>query len=173
MKWIYRLVTICIILGAFALPFFVDNQQGQPMLSLPSFSLPGLQDALEGSKGSSAPSALAPNSASSTKAYKWQDENGQWHYGDAPPAQHQGIEILNIRHDVNVVQAFKSPEVETEEGAETDAENRIAKAKDEMTPENEDILSFERAQNIMKDAKLASEAMNARNDQLRAITGSQ
>lgn len=171
MKWIYRFVTITIIFGAVALPFLVDNQNGQPMLSLPSIPIPGLQQAQ--TKNSSTHvhehTDLSPSANKTTTAYKWQDENGNWHYGDMPPPGHQGIEMLNIRNDVNLVQGLRQQESDEAEGDEK--KDAAQQAAEKMTSGDEDLLSFERAQNIMKDAKLAAEAMSARNEQLGRTLG--
>ena len=36
MKWIYRFVTVVMLAGVLAVPFFMKNKDGEPMLSVPS-----------------------------------------------------------------------------------------------------------------------------------------
>lgn len=43
--------------------------------------------------------------SSSTTLYKWQDANGRWHVEDSPPPTGVAFEVLDYRHDANVVPA--------------------------------------------------------------------
>ena len=43
--------------------------------------------------------------ASSTTLYKWQDANGRWHIEDSPPPAGVAFEVLDYRHDANVMPA--------------------------------------------------------------------
>jgi len=55
--------------------------------------------------------------------YKWQDEQGTWHYGDAPPDRKQATE-MNIDLKQNVIDAVVSrdkPAAETEEKTEPES----------------------------------------------------
>lgn len=164
MKWIYRFVTIAVLIGALALPFFIDNQQGEPMLSIPSASdlIPDI--------GSDKPATSASN-GSLTRVYKWQDEHGQWHYGDAPPTQQQtsspqNVSTIDVNSNTNLIQGLELAEPE-----KNSSESK--QITDKMTPPDEEFLSLERMQNVMQDAKLAAEAMEARNDALKALVGDQ
>ncbi len=38
-----------------------------------------------------------------TRLYKWQDENGQWQISDEPPTGKISSEILEYRSDTNIV----------------------------------------------------------------------
>jgi hypothetical protein len=40
-----------------------------------------------------------------TKLYKWRDGKGTWHVTDEPPSNGTDYEVLEYRHDVNVVPA--------------------------------------------------------------------
>ncbi|KPK54451.1 MAG: hypothetical protein AMS22_05900 [Thiotrichales bacterium SG8_50] len=43
--------------------------------------------------------------SSSTTLYKWQDSSGRWHVEDTPPAPGIPFEVLDYRHDANVMPA--------------------------------------------------------------------
>ena len=42
---------------------------------------------------------------SSTTLYKWQDEKGRWHVEDSPPPAGTPFEVLDYRHDANLMPA--------------------------------------------------------------------
>lgn len=43
--------------------------------------------------------------SSSTTLYKWQDASGRWHVEDSPPPAGVAFEVLDYRHDANVMPA--------------------------------------------------------------------
>lgn len=45
-------------------------------------------------------------STGKTHLYKWRDAKGTWHVTDKPPSDGTHYEVLEYRHDVNVVPAF-------------------------------------------------------------------
>lgn len=151
MKWIYRLFTVLLLVAALGIPFFIDNQQGEPMLSLPT-------------KDDLVPAIVEkniPKLPNTTTVYKWQDEHGVWHYGDAPPAKEKTVTTMQLDNRTNVIQSLK-PE-KKDEGSSNPAL--------QMTPSDTDFLSVERAANVLKDAKLAAQAMEERNKHLQAVLG--
>lgn len=64
------LAVVCILalLGALVAPFFL-TVNGKPMLTLDKVVDDATPDALE----------------TPTEVFRWQDANGQWHFGEAPP----------------------------------------------------------------------------------------
>jgi len=157
MKWIYRLFTFVLIGGAMAFPFFMDNKSGKPMLSLPE-----PKDFIP----SSLTSGQAPVSlpSSSQTFYKWQDKQGTWHYGDTPPVNGSNFSTVEIDSNTNVIQSIPIEE-DSEQPNLTNTPN-TQKQKD--TPVS-DVLSFERALNVLNDAKEVQGLMNDRNAQLEAM----
>lgn len=159
MKWIYRFLTLVMLAGALAVPFFINNQQGEPMLSLPK---PG--DLLPGSASQQV--ADLPLMPGSQTVYKWQDKDGVWQYGDIPPSGVQNVSTLTVYSNTNLIQGLKVEEPEEEEESESEASS-----PDKAEKPPEDVLSLERAMNIINEAKQVSGMMEARNEQLRTITG--
>lgn len=157
MKWIYRFFTIAMLMGALAVPFFINNKDDKPMLSMPTASdlMPGKTEAM-----------LPGNNRT---VYKWKDADGVWHYGDQPPSSTTTkVETMSIATDANIIQSLKPPE------PETPAEPAPATTKPQtpaMTDASEDVLSFERLKNVVIDAKGAAQMMEQRNQQLKEIAG--
>ncbi len=152
MKWLYRLMTFAILGIALGLPFFIDNKDGKPMLSLPS----GDTILNEGKK------VLPP-----TAVYKWRDASNQWHYGDNPPPGARDLQPLQIDTNTNIVQSVKLPEENPGSTASTSSN------KPGYTPpqSNKELLTVERALNLMNDARAVRDQMEARNSQLNQIVG--
>lgn len=158
MKWIYRIFTAIILIGALAIPFVMKNKQGEPMMSLPN-----LNDL--------SPSAIisnTPSLPSERTIYKWKDHNGVWHYGDQPPSD-TTFSTLVVNDQTNIIQSTPVPEA-TAPAATTEA--NIAKQETYQPPKNnEDTLTLDRALNIVDDAHAVREMMEQRNQQLDAISG--
>lgn len=100
---------ICIVVIAIAAPFFIPGPNGTPIMTLdmfkfekPSVSLPDIN--------------LGGGSAeadSNQEVYRYQDENGVWHFTDQQPTQGNAeqIEISNI----NLMEAPPPPTVVVED----------------------------------------------------------
>jgi len=158
MKWIFRLTTILVLVAAMALPFFIDNNNGEPMLSLPS------TESFLPSKSSTA--TISNVLPTTTTVFKWKDTSGVWHYTDQAPTDRVDIETVEIDTRTNIIQSFSdsSPDVAADSAASTAAK---------MTSPDAGFLSLDRAMNVMQDAKLARKAMEQRNQQLQEIIGEQ
>lgn len=158
MKWIYRLFTAIILIAAMTIPFVMKNKQGEPMMSLPSFN-------------DLSPSAIisnAPSLPSDRTVYKWKDQNGVWHYGDQPP---EGIQFstLVVNDQTNIIKSTPIPEKPAPTPATiASSEN---KAGYKVPKNNEDVLTLDRALNIVDDAHAVRDMMEQRNQQLNTLTG--
>jgi len=164
MKWIYRLLALSILVGALALPFFTDNQQGDPMLSLPDTGeiFSSLSSMTQSSTTQTSTTPLPSNGTQTV--YKWQDAQGVRHYGDTPPSDQKNITKMEVNGNTNIIQSLKTAK------PKNDLEERDEQLPP-MTPASEDILSFERAANVMNDAKAAAKMMEQRNQALGKIVG--
>lgn len=54
-----------------------------------------------------APRSLSPDSG---KMYKWQDENGRWHFSSEKPAQYDRVTLENLPDVKNVMEAPVDPD---------------------------------------------------------------
>lgn len=158
MKWIYRIFTFIILAGALAVPFFINNKQGEPMMSLPS-----MKDL--------SPSEMMSNTPglpSNRTVYKWKDSKGVWHYGDQAP-ENTPFSTLVVNDQTNIIQSTPIPEV-------TPSSNRSLankEHKETYTPPKsaEDTLTLDRALNIVDDAHAVRDMMEQRNQQLDMLSG--
>ena len=160
MKWIYRLLTFAMLGGAMLLPFFMNNNEGEPM-----FSLPETKDLIPSGLSSENTNSVLPSS--SQTFYKWQDENGTWHYGDTPPPNGPKVSTIEVDSNANVIQSFSAPPPKKEVKS-TPTPSAIDTESD--NPLN-NVLSFERAANVLNDAKKVQGLMDNHNAQLEAISG--
>lgn len=147
LKWYYRIITFGLLAAAIGLPFFIKNKQGEPMMSLPSVS------------------DLKPTSSADQTFYKWQDNSGQWSYGDTPPPGVKAVPVT-VNTQANVIQSVAVPK----DAAEPDTTATITPAAPAYTPPKpgEDILTLERAQNLIKDAHAVNGLMDQHNKQIEA-----
>ena len=167
MKWVFRLPIIVMLLAALAMPFFLKEKNGRP-----AFEAPDMGAITEFSPTELFTSKPEEKSivSDSTHVYKWQDENGQWHYGDKAPQNQasRSLQTVELDPNTNLIQSLKLPEDKDDQEV---TNNKAKELTAEMTSPDEDMFSLERLQNVMKDAQLAADAMESRNDVLKKIAG--
>ena len=165
MKWIYRIFTLGILAAALIGPFFINKPDGEPIMSFPT------TESLNPAKflSSDKPTATGSPSFSSSSAtvYKWQDAQGQWHYGDQPPSDNPSVSTLQVDTNTNIIQSLKMGPDEPDQ-LEAVPEQANQKLPERLTNGE---LSFDNALNAINDAKMVREMMESRNDQLKAING--
>lgn len=95
-----KLVTILIIVTAVAIAAlaFLGKQMGMDIIKLEAPSLPSI----------SSMSDVESTVTGTTTVQKWQDANGQWHFGNAAPVGANAQE-MQIRTDQNIVQHYQAP----------------------------------------------------------------
>ncbi len=166
MKWIYRFFTFAILAAALIGPFFINKPDGEPIMSFPTTDSLNPAKLLSGDDKTT-PSSNTTSFGSGTTVYKWQDAQGQWHYGDQPPENNPSVSTLQVDSNTNIIQSLKV-EPEIEEEPEVVAVSPKQKLPERLT---DGELTFENAMNAMQDAKLVREMMESRNEQLKAIAG--
>jgi hypothetical protein len=164
MKWIYRFFTLGILAAALIGPFFINKPDGEPIMSFPTTDNLNPAKFLSSDKPATSGSSFSP---SSTTIYKWQDAQGQWHYGDAPPDNNPSVSTLQVDTNTNIIQSLKIEPDEPEqlEGVPAPAKQTLP----ERLTDGE--LSFDNALNAINDAKMVRDMMESRNDQLKALSG--
>lgn len=163
MKWYYRFFAVAILAAALIGPFFIEKPDGNPVMEMPNVS-DFIPDKLK-STGNSDNSVISSSPSSNQTFYKWQDEQGQWHYGDQPPTSSNKVSTLQVDTNTNIIQGLKIEPEKTEETIENPQQKKLP---DRLTSGE---LSFENATNSLKDAMLVRDMMESRNAQLKAITG--
>lgn len=159
MKWIYRLLTLVMIGGAMLIPFFMHNNEGQPM-----FSMPSTKDFIPSSLTSGKTTLALPSN--SQTFYKWQDEHGTWHYGDTPPLNGPSFSTIEVDSNTNVIQSV--PMAPAPEPTAPPSTPNISSSPNIPLS---NVLSLERAMNVLNDAQKVQGLMDSRKAQLEAATG--
>ena len=158
MKLITRFFTFSLLAAAIILPFFLKTENGRPTLVMPT-SDDFIPDSLTGKQSAE----TAPASSSQT-FFKWKDAEGNWHYGDRPPAGSDNVSTLQVDTNTNIIQSLK---IESEEEATSLNANQP-----QMSESLSDgKLTIDDAMNVMNDAKAVRDMMESLNEALKAITG--
>ena len=158
MKWIYRLLTIAMLGGAMLFPFFMNNNEGKPM-----FSLPETKDLIPSSLTSGKTVPALPSS--SQTFYKWKDEHGTWHYGDTPPTNGPRFSTIEVDSNANVIQSIPVTQLQKP----TSPASAPNKSNPPDTPTS-NVVSLERAMDVLNDAQKVQGLMDSHNAQLEATT---
>lgn len=100
MKIMIKLLLLALV-GVLVAPMFIKGPDGEPIVTL--------QDVVPTASSESA--YVSPSSSSSklTTVYKWQDENGQWHFSDNQ-AQGQNHETVKYNPKANIIQSLAKKE---------------------------------------------------------------
>ena len=102
-----RLMIGLLIIACIA-PLFIKGPDGEPIMTLDDWKF-DVPDSVAGLFGGDSPVALPGTetvTAPDLPVYKWQDEEGQWHFSNTPPAG--GAEEVEIG-DVNLMEAYVPP----------------------------------------------------------------
>lgn len=162
MKWYYRFFVVALLAAALIGPYFIKKPDGKPIMEMPTAKDFIPEKLFSGDSNSNTGSSSISGSPS---YYKWQDEQGQWHYGDQPPMDSSKVSTLQVDTNTNIIQSLKiEPEIKEDEPQA----NQPKKLPDRLTSGE---LSLENAVNSINDAILVRDMMESRNDQLKAITG--
>ncbi len=143
------------MVAVLGLPFYFDRLQG--------FSFSG-QDQQNSTLSIGSPQG--PEVIS--RVYKWQDADGIWQYSDAPPPEGVAVETLSVSNQTNIIQSVAVPAEQPASPREQISEKSRQRLEE---AEQQDLLSLDRAKNIMDEAKAVQELMNTRNQQLNNLSG--
>jgi hypothetical protein len=89
---LFVIFIVILVIGAGAGLLLMDGPDGESLLSADDFK-PGMPNM--GSAAAGQP----------TKVYKWQDEDGGWHFSSEPVA---GAEVMELDGDINSIPAVKA-----------------------------------------------------------------
>ncbi len=133
---------------AFAGPMVLKKPDGTPFLEFPwdLFSVD--------SKG---PSSIGSGINSSQSFYKWQDENGTWHYSDQPQ-EGQNIETVTVNTNANLIQGLR---VEKEEKIK-DPKNDVEEQNNSASIPLPMTVPFEEVSKMLEDANNLQQVMDDR-----------
>lgn len=131
---VIKLLVLILMIGVVAL-FIVKGPDGQPLMTLddvkarletvPPELLPGdiqaaVDDLIESASGLTPEIFKESQQPSITKVYKWQDENGIWQFSNSP-VDKEGVQIVEMDGQINIIPAFKAPVTATEEATDVES----------------------------------------------------
>jgi hypothetical protein len=158
MKWIFRLLTLGSMAAIVTLPLYMDR-------------LGGITGFSTGSSGDQPPvlSVGQPLESEVTRqVYKWRDKNGVWQYSDVPPGEGTQTDIIKVSNQTNIIQSVPvRPEPQQQ-----DPRNNISEKSKKVLDDakNKDLLSLDRARNIIEETKAVRELMESRNHHLENVS---
>lgn len=176
MKLYYKLL-LFVLVAAIAAPFVLRDRDGRPLMSIhdlrmPEIALPdtsGLKDAVRAATDSVATASdeVRANTGAKTSAkiYKWQDEEGGWHFSNNAPGEHRATEIA-VDTSVNVMhmESTASTPDQVSHATSKDA------GADSPVTRIPSLLPLSQTAEVMQDARRVSTQLKARHErQAKAI----
>ncbi len=146
-------------------PLFIKGPDGEPIMTIDDWAidLPEpveafFSDLMSGRTPSTSAIPGTPD-AEPAKVYRWQDENGQWHFSNTPPNMDVAEEIEIA--DVNLMDAYVPPEPEPEAAETSEAPASLPGG----------VPGADQMQEMMDTVNSYQETMEQRNQALEEITG--
>lgn len=146
---IFFLVVLVAI--AFAGPMLMKKPDGSPLMEAPW--------------NSSSSSSDSPSVNTSQSFYKWQDEDGTWHYSDQPQTG-QNIETVTVNTNANLIQGLRT-EKKKEEKEEKVVEKEKAETPSVPLPMT---VPLEKVSKMLEDANNMQKLMDDRSQQIDQAT---
>jgi hypothetical protein len=106
MKIMIKLMLLALV-GAVVAPMFIKGPDGKPIFTL--------QDLISSPAESAYVSPRTERSTKITTVYKWQDEDGQWHFADNQSQGHNHQQ-LKYNSNANVIQSMPKKEIAAANG---------------------------------------------------------
>ncbi len=152
-------------------PLFINGPDGEPLMTINDWKLeiPAELKAVFGDVGSGLDNPiletpLSDETPGTARVYRWQDENGQWHFGNTPPDLETGEEIQIS--DVNLIEAYQPP-VESSKVAPETSTQPLSGGLPGALPEAGQI------QEMMDTVNNLQQTMDQRQADLDALSGNQ
>jgi hypothetical protein len=148
---------MCVLVAiAFVGPMLMKKPDGTPFIKSP----------LDWFSQSSTGFHNNESSSSTTQSfYKWQDDDGMWHYSDKPPAG-KNIETVSVNTNTNLIQGLRVVKKN---------EQPLIEKKSQLKVENAPMalpmtVPIEKISKILEDANNIQQLMDNRNKQIEQAT---
>jgi len=113
-------IIIALVILACAGLFFIKGPDGEPLITIEElksdFSLPDIPNVTTASEEPDEDSSKA------VEVYKWQDEEGNWHFSNQPEDA-EGAETIELDGLINTIPAYQAPEEKKAKVAATSQPN--------------------------------------------------
>lgn len=98
---------IGVLIIACIAPLFIKGPDGEPIMTFDDWSI-DLPDSIDELLSTGNTEPADPEQSQPTTVYKWQDENGQWHFSSTPPDL-ETAETMELDGNINIMDAFEPP----------------------------------------------------------------
>jgi hypothetical protein len=143
-------IMIVLVAIAFAGPMIMKKPDGTPFMEAPW--------------SSSDSSGTSPSINTNQSFYKWQDEDGTWHYSDQPQAGKK-VETVTVNTNTNLIQGLRVEKKEEKVEEKKEAVKTEAPAMPlPMT------VPMEKVSKMLEDASNMQQVMDDRNKQIEQAT---
>lgn len=139
-----------------------------PMLMKKPDGTPFMESPLDLFSSDSASTSGGQSSINSSQSfYKWQAEDGTWHYSDQPQAG-QNIETVTVNTNTNLIQGLRMEKEEEKESEEVKAEPKEETSSIPLPM----TVPFEKVSQMLDDANNLQQVMDDRNKKVeKAVYG--
>lgn len=154
-------IMLALLAIAFAGPMLIKKPDGTPFMEIPF---------VEKSSNASGNFSVSGTSGSNQSFYKWQDDDGTWHYSDTPP-EGKAVKTITVDTNTNLIQGLK---IEKHESNNFASESK-GKA-DSVNEESSAIplpmtMPIEKVTEMLKDAHNIQNVIDNRAKQIEQATG--
>jgi hypothetical protein len=148
---------MCVLVAiAFVGPMLMKKPDGSPFIKSPLDWF------------STSPTGLHNNESSSSTSqsfYKWQDDDGTWHYSDKPPAK-KNIETVTVNINTNLMQGLRVVKKKEQSIIEKKLQSKVENAPIALSM----TVPIEKISKILEDANNIQQLMDNRNKKIEQAT---
>jgi hypothetical protein len=153
-----RLIFIlCLLVAmAFVVPMLMKKTDGTPFIKSP----------LDWFSTSSTDSNNNESSSNTTQSfYKWQDDDGTWHYSDKPPVG-KNTETVTVNTNINLIQGFRVDKKKEQPVIEKNSQPQVESSPVALPM----TVPIEKISKILEDANNIQQIMDNRHEQIEQAT---
>lgn len=156
-------IMLVLVAIAFAGPMLLKKPDGTPFIEFPSIELPSTEESWDSSNNFSA-------SGTNQSFYKWQDEDGTWHYSDEAPTG-KTVETITVNTNTNLIQGLRVEKNKIENiGNESDIKKKPAIEETSVIPLPMTV-PIEKVTDMLKDAHNIQNIMDSRTKKIDQAAG--
>ena len=161
MKLFVKLMMLVLVLAVSG-PFFLKGPDGQPLWSIKQFTD---RASTLLNRITAAPSTIAAGGkVSEVVVYRWQDEQGQWHFSGEPPVVH-GYDVMSFDPDTYAMRLLSDSSTDDTEVEEVVLVNDGSEPLPRIGP----ITDPEATRQLIEDARAIQDLVDQRKADIAAL----